>query len=272
MEACVFCGNGGPWAPDEHVIPKWARRAFGIKGHITVSASTGGSPLEPVGRMPALNVVLRDAICQKCNNNWLGMLEKRTARILKAMAASAKPRVLSPADQATVAFWAVKTGLLLELAIRQLYPGSRRIEGYKATPQEFAWLYAHREPPPRCMVWIGCWDCEQQVPVNYEPSAANLPTSDDTAPIPGHLATYALGYVAFQVFTVDFIAADKHQAPVWNREPPPAIAGALPRIWPPQLNPPDIEWPPPAFHHDAWKTLVTWDGALRPHDRAQRPT
>ena len=84
------------------------------------------------------------------------------------MALAQRQVVLNAAAQRLVAFWAVKTGLLLELAARQMYPGRRAVEGYLASGQELAWLRAHDEPPPRSMVWLGCWDCRSATPVNYE--------------------------------------------------------------------------------------------------------
>ena len=62
-------------------------------------------------------------------------------------------------------------------------------------------MFANLEPPPRSMVWLGCWDCQREVPVNYAPSSAPLPTRDGK-PVEGHFATFTLGYAAFQVFTV----------------------------------------------------------------------
>lgn len=95
----------------------------------------------------------------------------------------------------------------------------------------------------------------------YAPSSAPLPTADG-APVEGHFTTFALGYTAFQVFTVDFIAAEQHRASSWNTEAPATVHSALPRIWPtPKAA--DIKWPPPAFKNDEWARLVTWDGALR---------
>jgi hypothetical protein len=93
------------------------------------------------------------------------------------MAVSAKSSVLDISAQSLIAFWAVKTALL-ELALRQQYPGQRAIEGYRATPLELAWMRERDEPPPRSMVWVGCCDCQRAVPVNYEPSGAQLPTND----------------------------------------------------------------------------------------------
>lgn len=217
--------------------------------------------------MRQLNIVLKDAVCRRCNNQWLSTMENRVSRFLKPMAVSAKPTVLDGAAQKLLALWAVKTAFLLELAFRQQYPGQRAIGGYQATSQELTWLRYQDEPPPRSMVWLGAWDCQQNVPVNYEPSGAELPTTDGT-PLAGHLTTFTLGYTAFQVFTVDYIAADLHGAPVWNPGPPAPLKDALPRIWPPQLVTPDINWPPPAFTRDDWHRLITWGSVLRPGERA----
>jgi hypothetical protein len=101
----------------------------------------------------------------------------------------------------------------------------------------------------------------------YEPSGAELPTADGS-PLAGHLATFTLGYVAFQVFTIDFLAAEQHGAPVWNKRPPEPLAESLVRVWPPQLVVGDVSWPPPAFRGDDWHRLVTWDGVLRPGELA----
>jgi hypothetical protein len=112
------------------------------------------------------------------------------------------------------------------------------------------------------MVWLGCWDCEREVPLNYAPSSAPLPTRDGKT-VEGHFATFTLGYVAFQVFTVDFPAADRHDADVWNTHPPPWLAQALTRIWPQLLAARDIAWPQQGFRREDWDRLVTWDGKLR---------
>jgi hypothetical protein len=217
--------------------------------------------------MQHLNLVLRGEICACCNNGWLSGLERAVQPILQPMVVSARPTALDAPAQALIAAWAVKTVLLLERAIRQKYPQRRLIEGYEATSQEFAWLQTHSEPPPRSMVWLGCWDCKQETPAMYEPSGAVLPTRDGYE-LAGHLTTFAIGFVAFQVFTVDFLAAELHGAYVWNTHVPVSLAGSLERIWPPQLLVSDVSWPPQAFANGDWGRLVTWDGRLRP----ARPT
>lgn len=269
MRPCVFCDSTAGRATDEHVIPVWARNAFDIRDVVTVHASDAtGSPHEQIGHMQHLNIVLKDGLCRPCNTDWLGPIESKAKEFLLPMALAERDTVLDAAAQALVAFWAVKTVLLLELAFRQRFPGRRPAEGYLATAPELAWLRAHEQPPPRSMVWMGCWDCEQKTPVMYAPSDAELPTVDG-ADLAGHLATFTLGFVAFQVFTVDFVAADLHGAPVWNTKPPPPLGEALPRIWPPQLIVPDVRWPPPAFARDDFNRLVTWDGHIGSGGRVQ---
>ncbi len=202
---------------------------------MTINASDGpGSALEHVGRLQRLNIVLRKQICACCNNQWLAGLERAVQPILSPMALRTRPSVfLDPAAQKLLALWAVKTALPLELAIRQKYQGRRTVEGYLASPPELAWMWKHNEPPPRSMVWLGCWDCEQAVPVNYEPSTAPVPTAHGQ-PVPGHLTTFTLGYAAFQIFTTDFVAAEQRGAVVWNDHVPESLAHALIRIWPQQ--------------------------------------
>ena len=262
MASCVLCGASGDRLTDEDVIPKWALRALNVQGPITIGVREEAAEQQHVGTRRTFKVVLDDGLCPTCNNVRLSQLENDVKAILAPMAVEPRPTTLTTASQKLLATWAVKTVLLLELAIRQKYPGARPVEGYLATGPEMAWMFANLEPPPRSMVWLGCWDCERQVPLNYAPSSAPLPTRDGK-PVEGHFATFTLGYVAFQVFTVDFTAADRHGTDQWNTHPPPSLAQALTRIWPQLLATRDIDWPQQAFRREDWDMLVTWDGALR---------
>ena len=267
MSRCIFCGSTQTPLSVEHVIPKWARRAFDIQGPVTVTASEQPEKTRrQVGRpMGALNVILKDALCESCNSGWLGgQLEKQVAPILKPMAVERKPTVLDAGTQGLLALWAIKTVLLFELAMRQMYPGEPRIEGYAPSELELALIWRDKVPPPRSKVWLACWDCEQKVPVRYEPSSALLPAADGTE-VAGHLATFSLGYVAFQVFTVDPLAAEQHGALEWNTRVPVSLLPVMDRIWPQSLPVvPNVSWPRAQFLRDAWPRLVTWDGNLRP--------
>jgi hypothetical protein len=138
MKRCVFCGSTDDLLSVEHAIPKWAPRAYPIQGWVTSYASDGpGSARVQVGRMQYLNIVVRDALCRECNSAWLGgrgRIEDRVSRILRPLMVSPpqQPVVLEGAAQALLAFWAVKTVFLVELALRQMHPGLRSVEGRRS--------------------------------------------------------------------------------------------------------------------------------------------
>jgi hypothetical protein len=73
------------------------------------------------------------------------------------------------------------------------------------------------------------------------------------------------------VFTVDFVAAEQHEARSWNPNPPEPVKEALPRIWPRRPTAQPLTWPPPAFREDDWRHLVTWNGVLRPDGTRLHP-
>lgn len=153
---------------------------------------------------------------------------------------------------------------LLELAFLDKYPG-RAVGGYVASAAEMRWLREEETPPPESMVWLTCWDCQREAPVRYEPSGAQLPTSDGSE-LAAHVATFSLGFIAFQVFSVDFAAAAARGADPrrWNWRPPGPLYDALPCIWPPPEVLSDVSWPAAAFRREDWRRLVTWDEARRP--------
>lgn len=245
------------------MIPQWARRSLNVQGRITLYGHDPPSvdARTRIGDLQHLNITLRGAICRPCNTGFLSRLEAAVRPILSPMITTATPTTLDAAAQALLATWAVKTVLLFELAVRQKYPSSRLTQGYRASAAELAWLWAENQPPPRALVWMACWDCRSSTAVMYEPSEAVLPTADGR-PIAGHLTTIAVGFVALQVFTVDFVAADELGAVAWNSDVPSSLRSAVDRIWPSRAD--EVAWPRPAFANDSWSRLVTWDGVLRP--------
>src|ERR1700722_4971309 len=66
--------------------------------------------------MRTLNVVLREALCEPCNNGWLGgELEERASSILKPMAVQRKPTVLHPDMSERMTLLVVQDGGTVEL-------------------------------------------------------------------------------------------------------------------------------------------------------------
>jgi hypothetical protein len=273
---CVLCSSTEELT-DEDVIPKWLLRAFAVQpGSTVVNVGEEYGEKRKVRALRKFQFTLDDGLCRKCNNELLSRLENVVQPILGPMAVQAKPTTLDLDSQRLLAVWAIKTVYLLELAGRQQYPGARQVEGYKPSISETGWLLAQLErrpvklvePPPRSMVWLSCWDCKTPDTVNqgsmvhYAPSQALLPTPSG-AKVAGQFATLAIGYVVFQVFTVDYVQAEVQRAVVWNTDPPESIAHAVPLIWPHRLRAGEVAWPPPAFPNSSFAQLVNWGMALR---------
>jgi hypothetical protein len=273
---CVLCASADN-PTDEDVIPKWLLRAFNVEqGSTTVNArEESGSPRE-VRKLRRFKITLDGGLCNKCNNERLSGLEQVVQPILEPMAVRSEQTILDLASQRLLAVWAVKTVYLLELAIRQQYPSARPVEGYQPSIAEIGWLLAELEqgsvklikPPPRSMVWLACWDCRtpdtanRASMLNYAPSTAPLPTPDGGEVI-GQFTTLAIGFAAFQVFTVDYVEADRRKAVVWNTDPPKSIADMTRLIWPHRQRAADVAWPPLPFPNDSFDRLANWDSALR---------
>src|SRR5262249_30663678 len=158
--------------------PQWARRALAGHGPVDVfitNVADEEAPGKRVQHLADVNITLADAICAACNNGWLSRLESAVQPFLEPMTLRHQRTELDRNAQADLATWAVKTVLLLELAVRQRWPGFRSIDGYAPTGPELAWLYAERRPAPRSLVWLTCWDCQLRTPLMFEPSGAPLP-------------------------------------------------------------------------------------------------
>jgi hypothetical protein len=274
--ACVLCSSVEDLT-DEDVIPKWLLRAFGVqRGSTVISVGQEYGEKHEVRALNHFQVTLDEGLCRKCNNELLSRLENVVRPVLGPMVAQAKPTSLDLVSQRLLAVWAVKTVYLFELAGRQQYAGVRQVEGYAPSISETGWLLSQLErrpvelvePPPRSMVWLACWDCRAPDAVNrasmvhYVPSEAALPTPGGGRVV-GQFATLAIGYVVFQVFTVDYLEAEAQRAVVWNPGPPESIAHAVPLIWPHRLGAGAVTWPPAAFPSDDFDRLVNWDMALR---------
>ncbi|HXY44764.1 MAG TPA: hypothetical protein VEH29_11295 [Acidimicrobiales bacterium] len=219
-------------------------------------------PKAKVHHRPTLSLTLDRSVCEQCNNEFLAGLERAIQPLLEPMMLRHESTTLELSDQGLLATWAVKTVYLLELAFRQHYPRARPIPGYVASDVELAWLRERREPPPRARVWLGCFDAMKTTAVMYEPSEAPVPVVPRGEPVIGHLTSFSLGYVALQVFSIDFVRADSAGAVQFQPpDPPPRLRGAVLPLWPTRLR--RLPWPPPAFPHDDWNMFVTWGGSLR---------
>lgn len=253
-------------------MPKWIRDrltktrlkfdpAASPKLSVYSSPSPGVPADDPIDEMDALNIRLKRSICASCNSGFLSQMENELSQTLGPMMFEAAATPLDWKLQQKIATWATKTVLLLELAVRQKYPGVRPIAGYSPSDSELAWLYGHRSPLPRSVVWISAWDCKHETPFMFEPASASLPTTSGGS-VEAHMTSFAVGYLAFQVVSTDFVMADALGASHWVGVVPEMLREAIVRLWPESGK--SVEWPTKAFANEEWHRFVTWDGALRP--------
>jgi hypothetical protein len=134
QRVCGFCGGGKLTIEDP--FPKWISRRLGVTGPATTSKA--GTPL---WHGKVLKVLIR-AVCEDCNNGWMSRLENDVSRVIgDSMRNAPAPFALTDPQRETVRAWAVKTALMLELALATL-----RGSGL-APVSHFKWLYDHRSQP-----------------------------------------------------------------------------------------------------------------------------
>jgi hypothetical protein len=149
-------------------------------------------------RLDARSVVLPQ-VCVGCNTGWMSGLEQRTLPVLGPMLRGPALAVpLDPAQQATLATWAVKTSLLLACKKFSDQPG-----GW-IPADNLRWLYLHRRsalPPPGARVWLG--GIRPRDPATARSLSASAQAgcliSGSANPV-AHVGTFSLGHVLFQVF------------------------------------------------------------------------
>jgi hypothetical protein len=202
-KACVFCEDGSVPMHDEHVFANWIARLYGKM------PSGIAQIIDPSGVVKTYSKrVFQDKIpivCQeRCNGGWMSRLENSVAPLLGPMIKNGWTTTLSPRSQANIAFWAVKTALVLD----QFYPAARLIPD-----SEYPAFYAAQQPLPAHMVWIGRRNTPgDNLAASLKESINELQVPADDLRLPDliradiakgqriYRVTFSVGYVALQVF------------------------------------------------------------------------
>lgn len=164
----------------------------------------------------------------------------------------ANPLVIEKSSQATIATWAVKTALLLNI---RLHGDS---EFGRIASDNLRWLYDYRDedtPPPGCKVWIAGVDA-QNIQAAWSQAATLF--ADPKKP-QAYFATFAIGYLVLQVLGRSTVEADRDQADPVSAVTPHGLVGRnLIHVWPATST---ISWPPPNFfRREALQWLASWPG------------
>ncbi len=222
LGVCRYC-RGEKLLGREHAFPGWVYRCLGIENRLVVEHLDG----IPVGKPARLDVVALHEICKDCNRAWSDHEQKVSKWLCPSMRDAPTPFTLDSNQRCRVAAWAVKTALMLELAVRQ------QQKEFFAPAFQFGWLYHHvnrLEPPPGCGVWMFGVEVGNEWPTTT--TVAQLRPARPDFP-QAYLATFTIGYLGFQVFGPDVV--ETHDAG-WvvapPLDPPPAFQTLLGRIWP----------------------------------------
>lgn len=121
---CIFCdGASGASLTKEHVLPGWLRELYPRSPTDTHTHGTITWPdLWHRSYPPAADQRRRQGqastrkvrvVCEKCNNEWLALLEKRTKPLLLALARGVRMEI-GPEEQLQLATWTAKTVMTAE--------------------------------------------------------------------------------------------------------------------------------------------------------------
>lgn len=259
--ACVFCGDSSQRLTDEHVMADWIGKDFGqIPTGISQITNAKGE-LTQWPSAPFSDVV--KIVCQdRCNGGWMSDLEAAVKPILGPMMTRGWVTTLSAPTQQTLAFWAVKTALVIE----HLHPRHRVVGD-----SEYGGLFAAQQPLPTHVVWIGRRNSPGdnlvsslkeslnriQVPAdNHKMTQAIRQATDNGARM--YRFTFSIGHVVFQVFG--------HNIPMTLQiEGGTGFHDVVQQIWPPKS---DVTWPPPKSVESVGGT----EGLHRAWGSTSRPT
>jgi hypothetical protein len=224
VRRCVFCG-GAPLT-NEDAIPKWVLELLPDPGEpSTVTRSESGRP--PTTWEQQSPAVLHKVVCAPCNNGWMSDLEAATKPFLKSMILG-HGRELHDTGRRLIAAWAVKTSVILQAPDKKSkmpQPYREAVKAHGSTPLQ--------EPPPGAQVWLGAYDCTRE-DFLHRHDGLRLTGTESREKVYGYGATFNIGHAAFQVFWTELQDGAR-------RDLAPAVAPALPEIWP-QDRP--VCWPP----------------------------
>jgi hypothetical protein len=118
LNTCYFCGPTENPLTEEHVWPQWMSKLLPKydSDHFVHYRHVGAST---VGRWESSHIkVTTRTVCDKCNNVWLSNFENTEVMPIAApLITGISSAILTPANQWTLAAWAYKMAMLLEVAV-----------------------------------------------------------------------------------------------------------------------------------------------------------
>ena len=110
---CVFCGSATTKISNEHAWPNWIRPLLAPTVSTIVGTRPANKPITYPGRRDDMGVKA-NAVCQPCNEGWMGRLENEVRSFLTSMIRNGAETVLSREQQFSLARWVLKTAMVFE--------------------------------------------------------------------------------------------------------------------------------------------------------------
>jgi hypothetical protein len=227
VRACLFCHQRV--TSKEHVWPVWLLELLSGGRVAIIDAERGDQPLRTWRGVGASLQVKR--FCRGCNNGWMSELEGRAKPLLTKLI-DGHADGIEPAEQQTLAEWAVKTAMVFE--------ATRVDDHWFYTPEEHQEFRALFRPPVRTSVWIaqhagfpGAF-CKADHLGGEVVAAAQA--------MAAYVTTAAFGHLVIQVSSAKIPPQFDHIAVVTADQRPGPWDMASARVWPVARD--RISWPP----------------------------
>lgn len=221
---CVFCGHRE--TSNEHVFPAWLPEVMPGAGRLVhrwqAPPDTDAQSREWTNRFVSFkaNVVCRD----NCNSGWMSRLEGAARPLLEPMIRGER-QTLSSAQQQVVAYWALKTTMMIDFAQEE--------EFRSVPPADYARLYKAGTVLPNTFVWLAAAEFGRGALAQHRTLEFGL----DGHTLNGYGGVVNVGHLVISVVKVDF-----GNGRVINIGGP--LGPALVPLWPTRRT---LQWPP-----DVW--------------------
>lgn len=255
-DSCIFCGRAGERLTREDAWPKWISEVVGQKGKHTVSVTHAFGVTK---RKKKVGLILKlRVVCQRCNNEWMSAMEKRTKATLTPMISGAslldenlhghKRKVpLDTKDQILVSTWAVKTVMVMEF-IEDLIPPL-------AVPEHRQVLMETNQPPEGYTVWIAGHRGGDAPWTSYRPFTLTLhPHNPAIEDLSFYVSTIQIGYLVLQVVGPSGTPTPDQLLAMRTVKGPHGFENHVLRVWPPSVL--TLLWPPPILDAKALEALA----------------
>jgi len=140
---CVFCGDDRNRLSDEHALADWISDLFPAYPAGVAQLVGADDRVRRWAQVPFQQRL--KIVCVKCNTGWMSRLEAAAKPFLTPMLLGQRQE-LRPRTQKLLAFWAVKTALVID----HFHPKERVVPD-----SEYRALYTLRSPLPSHLVWLG---------------------------------------------------------------------------------------------------------------------